>query len=186
MNEPQRAEYLCHFVTSLVYFFRPMPDIDSLMQEWPPEFEELLGKVSWQKYFQLTKYVLLYDMCSSSLSDLFTRWISPQQTSTVIWQIMLILFVVSWSIACFLHSRFDAFVGYCNCWLSVIDCLCTLSGILDIPVYKNRIHSLHVLFTLYSEFKNSQVSFRYSTILNYILNMPSICIYIYFWIIFIM
>jgi len=39
------------------------------------------------------------------------------------------------------------------------------SGILDIPVYKNRIHSLHVLFTLYSEFKNSQVSFICSTIL---------------------
>lgn len=26
--------------------FRPMPDIDTLMQEWSPEFEELLGKVS--------------------------------------------------------------------------------------------------------------------------------------------
>jgi hypothetical protein len=25
--------------------FRPMPDIDTLMQEWSPEFEELLGKV---------------------------------------------------------------------------------------------------------------------------------------------
>lgn len=24
---------------------RPMPDIDTLMQEWSPEFEELLGKV---------------------------------------------------------------------------------------------------------------------------------------------
>jgi hypothetical protein len=27
---------------------------------------------------------------------------------------------------------------------------------LDIPVYKSRIQSLHVLFTLYSAFKNSQ------------------------------
>ncbi|TRY90572.1 hypothetical protein DNTS_018354 [Danionella cerebrum] len=34
-----------------------------------------------------------------------------------------------------------------------VDIIC---GILDIPVYKNRIHSLHVLFTLYSEFRNSQ------------------------------
>ncbi|XP_043105788.1 intraflagellar transport protein 46 homolog [Puntigrus tetrazona] len=34
-----------------------------------------------------------------------------------------------------------------------VDIIC---GVLDIPVYKNRIHSLHVLFTLYSEFKNSQ------------------------------
>ena len=30
--------------------------------------------------------------------------------------------------------------------------------LLDIPVYKNKVHSLHVLFTLYMEFKNSQVS----------------------------
>lgn len=32
-----------------VFFFslpcRPMPDIETLMQEWSPEFEELLGKV---------------------------------------------------------------------------------------------------------------------------------------------
>lgn len=32
-----------------------------------------------------------------------------------------------------------------------------LVAILDIPVYKSRIQPLHVLFSLYSEFKNSQV-----------------------------
>ncbi|KAI4875827.1 hypothetical protein NFI96_024440 [Prochilodus magdalenae] len=72
---------------------QPMPDIDTLMQEWPPEFEELLGKVNLP-------------------------------TADI------------------------------NCDLAeYIDIIC---GILDIPVYKNRIQSLHVLFTLYSEFKNSQ------------------------------
>uniref|UniRef100_A0A8C5W8E3 Intraflagellar transport protein 46 homolog n=1 Tax=Leptobrachium leishanense TaxID=445787 RepID=A0A8C5W8E3_9ANUR len=77
-----------------VHYTRPMPDIETLMQEWPPEFEELLGKV-----------VL-------PTADL-------------------------------------------DCDLpTYIDLIC---GILDIPVYKNRIHSLHVLFSLYSEFKNSQV-----------------------------
>ncbi|XP_062342375.1 intraflagellar transport protein 46 homolog isoform X2 [Osmerus eperlanus] len=76
-----------------VHYNRPMPDIDTLMQEWPPEFEELLGKVSLP-------------------------------TADI------------------------------NCDLAeYIDVIC---GILDIPVYKSRIHSLHVLFTLYSEFKNSQ------------------------------
>ncbi|KAK2099559.1 Intraflagellar transport protein 46 [Saguinus oedipus] len=30
------------------------------------------------------------------------------------------------------------------------------SSILDIPVYKSRIQSLHLLFSLYSEFKNSE------------------------------
>jgi len=33
-----------------------------------------------------------------------------------------------------------------------------LVALLDIPVYKSRVQSLHVLFTLYAEFKNSQVS----------------------------
>ena len=36
--------------------------------------------------------------------------------------------------------------------------LCIPTDLLDIPVYKNKVHSLHVLFTLYMEFKNSQVS----------------------------
>ncbi|KAM6969930.1 intraflagellar transport protein 46 homolog isoform 2-T2 [Aplochiton taeniatus] len=76
-----------------IHYTRPMPDIDSLMQEWPPEFEELLGKVGLP-------------------------------TADV------------------------------NCDLAeYIDIIC---GLLDIPVYKKRIQSLHVLFTLYSEFKNSQ------------------------------
>ncbi|XP_030648926.1 intraflagellar transport protein 46 homolog isoform X2 [Chanos chanos] len=76
-----------------VHYTRPMPDIDTLMQEWPPEFEELLGKISLP-------------------------------TADI------------------------------NCDLAeYIDIIC---GVLDIPVYKSRIQSLHVLFTLYSEFKNSQ------------------------------
>lgn len=76
-----------------VHYTKPMPDIDSLMQEWPPEFEELLGKVS--------------------LPTAETNCDLPQY----------------------------------------IDMIC---AILDIPVYKDRIQSLHVLFTLHSEFKNSQ------------------------------
>ena len=34
--------------------------------------------------------------------------------------------------------------------------LCYLISILDIPVYKSRIQSLHVFFSLYSAFKHSQ------------------------------
>lgn len=33
----------------------------------------------------------------------------------------------------------------------------SVAAILDIPFYKSRIQSLHLLFSLYSEFKNSQV-----------------------------
>ncbi|KAE8592366.1 hypothetical protein XENTR_v10018739 [Xenopus tropicalis] len=76
-----------------VHYTRPMPDIDTLMQEWPSEFEELLGKVS----------------------------------------------LPTADIDCDLSSY--------------IDMIC---GILDIPVHKSRIQSLHVLFSLYSAFKNSQ------------------------------
>ncbi|XP_046853712.1 intraflagellar transport protein 46 homolog [Xenia sp. Carnegie-2017] len=76
-----------------VHYQRDMPDIENLMQEWPPEFEELLNQVG------LPSAELDVDL--------------PQY----------------------------------------VDLVC---GLLDIPVQKNRIHSLHVLFTLYSEFKNSQ------------------------------
>lgn len=32
-----------------------------------------------------------------------------------------------------------------------------LTGLLDIPVHSSKIASLHLLFTLYNEFQNSQV-----------------------------
>ncbi|KAM4611518.1 intraflagellar transport protein 46 homolog [Polymixia lowei] len=76
-----------------VHYSRAMPDIDSLMQEWPGEVEEMLGSV------QLPTAELDCDL------------------------------------------------------KQYVDVIC---GLLDIPVYKSRIQSLHVLFTLYLEFKNSQ------------------------------
>ncbi|KXJ20370.1 intraflagellar transport protein 46 homolog [Exaiptasia diaphana] len=76
-----------------VHYQRNMPDIEELMQEWPPEFEDLLNTVG------LPTAELDVDLAQ------------------------------------------------------YVDLIC---GILDIPVHKNRIHSLHVLFTLFSEFKNSQ------------------------------
>ncbi len=76
-----------------VHYSKPMPDIDTLMQEWPPEFEELLKRV---------------------------------ELPTADMEVPL---------------------------ESYIDMIC---GILDIPIHKSRVQSLHVLFTLYSEFKNSQ------------------------------
>ncbi|XP_026719654.1 intraflagellar transport protein 46 homolog [Athene cunicularia] len=76
-----------------VHYSRPMPDIEVLMQEWSPEFEELLGRVG----------------------------------------------LPTAEMSCDLPEY--------------IDMVC---AILDIPVYKSRIQPLHVLFSLYSEFKNSQ------------------------------
>ncbi|NWS74730.1 IFT46 protein, partial [Crotophaga sulcirostris] len=76
-----------------VHYSRPMPDIETLMQEWSPEFEELLGKVG---------------LPTAELDCVLAEY---------------------------------------------VDMIC---AILDIPVYKSRIQPLHVLFSLYSEFKNSQ------------------------------
>lgn len=76
-----------------VNYQRTMPDIDSLMQVWTPEFEDLLKEVSLP---------------------------SPE-----------------------LNVDLNTYT----------DIICSL---LDIPVYKSRTQSIHVLFTLFSEFKNSE------------------------------
>jgi len=70
-----------------------MPDIDTLMQEWPSQLEEVL------KEFGIPT------------------------------------------------ADFDCDVA------TYVDIICAL---LDIPVYKSRIQSLHVFFSLYSAFKHSQ------------------------------
>lgn len=70
-----------------------MPDIDKLMQEWPPEFEALLGKAQ---------------LPSADLNVSLKEYVS---------------------IVC---------------------------ALVDIPIHKSRIESLHLLFTLFSEFRNSQ------------------------------
>lgn len=77
-----------------VHYVRPMPDVERLMQEWPPEFEELLKSVP-----------LPGPDLDLSLDD---------------------------------YAR-------------------VVCGILDIPVYgASVVPSLHVLFTLYNEFKANQ------------------------------
>ncbi|XP_023821882.1 intraflagellar transport protein 46 homolog isoform X2 [Oryzias latipes] len=75
-----------------VHYSHPMPDIDSLMQEWPPEMEEQLGRLQ------------------------------PPP-------------------------------AHLSCSLGeYVDVAC---GLLDIPVYSGRIQSLHLLFSLYLEFRDS-------------------------------
>ncbi|XP_046583711.1 intraflagellar transport protein 46 homolog [Haliotis rubra] len=82
-----------------VHYSKNMPDIDTLMQEWPPEFEELLKEVGLPT------------------------------------------------------AELDCDLG------QYVEIVCSM---LDIPIYRNSTHqnekiqALHVLFTLYSEFKNSQ------------------------------
>uniref|UniRef100_A0A3P9PIQ6 Intraflagellar transport protein 46 homolog n=1 Tax=Poecilia reticulata TaxID=8081 RepID=A0A3P9PIQ6_POERE len=76
-----------------VRYSRTMPDLDSLMQEWPPEVEELLGALQ----------------------------LPPAR------------------LACSLPQYADL--------------VCSL---LDVPVHGTRVQSLHLLFSLYLEFRDSQ------------------------------
>ena len=76
-----------------VHYNKPMPDVESLMQTWPRQFESLLRDMK---------------LPSSELD-------------------------------CDLEQY--------------VDIVCAL---LDIPVQQNRIHALHLLFTLFLEFKSSQ------------------------------
>jgi len=75
-----------------VTYSRPMPDIESLMQVWPPQFEDELSR------------------CQLPPKDLD---------------------------------------------VSLEDYVRIVCAIFDIPVYNNLTESLHVFFTLYSEFKNN-------------------------------
>ncbi|GIY07701.1 intraflagellar transport protein 46 homolog [Caerostris extrusa] len=76
-----------------VHYSRNMPDIDTLMQEWPSDFEESLNQFG----------------------------------------------IPSAELDCSLEEY--------------VELIC---GIMDIPVYRSKIQSLHVLFTLFLEFRNSQ------------------------------
>jgi len=76
-----------------VLYSKPMPDIESLMQVWDPQFEEMLANTSL-----------------------------PNPS---------------------LDVSLDEYVR-------------VVCAIFDIPVYANSVESLHVLFTLFSEFKNNQ------------------------------
>lgn len=75
-----------------VQYKKNMPDVDSLMQEWPPQFEEMLKQVS--------------------LPD-------PEIA------------------------------------LSTEEYAKVLCALLDVPVYDNIIESLHVVFSLYTAFKDN-------------------------------
>lgn len=76
-----------------VHYSRAMPDIESLMQEWPEEFEDLLRRVK----------------------------LPPAEMD-----------------------------------LSLPEYARVICNLFDIPVYDNTAQSLHVLFTLFSEFKANQ------------------------------
>lgn len=75
-----------------VIYSKPMPDIESLMQVWDPQFEEMLGQT------------------------------------------------------CLPNPSLD---------LDLEEYVRIVCAIFDIPVYNNCVESLHILFTLFSEFKNN-------------------------------
>lgn len=90
-----------------VNYTNPMPSIEALMQEWPPEVEELLDKVLLCFWLCVFQYFQIKLPNASLQVDLKTY----------------------------------------------VRIICAA---LDIPVYNNVIESLHVLFTLFSEFRENQ------------------------------
>ncbi|XP_008322863.1 intraflagellar transport protein 46 homolog isoform X1 [Cynoglossus semilaevis] len=73
-----------------VHYSRPMPDLDSLMQEWPPELEELLGRAqlpaarlncSLQEYVDIVCSLLdipVYNSRVQSLHLLFSLYLESR------------------------------------------------------------------------------------------------------------
>lgn len=58
-------------------------------------------------------------------------------------------------------TGFEDLLKECDLSLAELDCdlptyVSIICALLDIPVYKSRVQSLHVLFSLYAAFKNSQ------------------------------
>jgi len=100
-KHPKAIEEWIHNISKLqkaktvdtIHYRKPMPDVDTLMQEWPTQFEELLKETN-----------------------------VPAADA-------------------------DVDLG------TYTDIACAL---LDVPVYESRVQSLHALFTLYLDFKNSE------------------------------
>ena len=96
-----------------VHYTSRMPDIDTLMQEWPAEVQRLLSQIqlpSAELDVDIKEYADI--ICSEK------RNLAPH--------------------------------------LSIL-MTCSPLAIFDIPTGKGRIQALHLLFTLFVEFRNSQV-----------------------------
>ena len=99
-----------------VLYSKPMPDIDSLMQEWPLAVENILrGHDSGRRD----------GLPGNSVPSSEANYGLPT-------------------------ADFECDI------LTFVDLVC---GVCDIPIYKSRIQSLHVLFMLYSAFKHSHHDF---------------------------
>ncbi|KAF7235399.1 hypothetical protein EYD10_17784 [Varanus komodoensis] len=118
-----------------VHYARPMPDIDTLMQEWSPEFEELLGKVSLPTADM--------DCGLAEYTDMICDGLPPKGQAMALGLQPLALPGPGLG----LPERANQLLPGAGVFSAAV---------LDIPVYKDHIQPLHTLFSLYSEFKNSQ------------------------------
>lgn len=67
------AALFCNIRILLITSCRNMPDIETLMQEWPPEFEELLNQVSITKFDGLVIVENFFQTSNKSLPTTFVR-----------------------------------------------------------------------------------------------------------------
>ena len=114
-------------------YLRPMPDVDTLMQEWPTQFEELLKEVD--------RFFLFHRSKRKHFRSFRRTFRQPMPMS--IWELTPTSPVVK-------KKQFSISKKEKN--------FVFLSALLDVPVYESRVQSLHALFTLYLDFKNSEVT----------------------------
>jgi intraflagellar transport protein 46 len=126
-NKPRAIDSWITSITNLhrdkppqhVQYTARMPEIDALMQEWPPAFEQVLSTV---------------ELPSADLN------VSLKEYTSIVcgwWRRFSVYLYL-------LASSFDQPHTF------------TYTALLDIPVHKSRVESLHLLFSLFIEFKNSQ------------------------------
>nr|SVE88955.1 EOG090X0FP3 [Daphnia sinensis] len=121
INELHRSKPL-----PTVNYNKPLPDIDALLQEWNPDVEDILSE---DKILPSNLNCDLSFYIDVACDALLQEW-NPDVEDIL--------------------SEDKILPSNLNCDLSFyIDVAC---GLLDIPVYPgNRLHSVHLLLTLYSE-----------------------------------
>ena len=92
-----------------------MPTIDSLMEVWPQEFEELVKEVCVRLSMLIQERLVIF------------------------------------------YSDFKVSLPSSDLNVDLPTFIDIIAALLDVPVYKSRIQSVHLIFNLFSEFKNSEV-----------------------------
>jgi intraflagellar transport protein 46 len=130
-----------------VSYSKPMPDVEQLMQVWPQEVEEALKEVRRNSRSVFVR-VCLVAMC---LSAVWSEPVLCTPQSSVHMHAFLPAYLPA-----SLHSSTQTPLPPPELNMSLPEYARLCCALLDIPVHGNVVESLHVMFSLYSEFKDNQ------------------------------